>query len=257
MSLDKVSNQSLNALFSFFNYLDSLVFWISSPDFKRQLYVSNGFKSIWGHNGEALQAHPELWLETLLQEDLINCENELNSRTQHGGISTIAFRIVRPDGTTRWLKDISYTLVNSDGNPVAIVGIGESLLPEQWHTIVANIQSETYKPKTMPYLQDFLGIINKEYKLITAQEIKNNSRTHAANNKQLVSINGQVTSVSRRQAECLQYLKQGMSAKQTAKVLKLSPRTIEYYLENLRRKFDCPNKLILVNKLQLIDDLVI
>lgn len=54
--------------------------------------------------------------------------------------------------------------------------------------------------------------------------------------------------LSKRQMECLFYLVRGMSAKQIARKLNLSNRTVEDYLENLKLKFDCTHRSDLVIK---------
>lgn len=45
-----------------------------------------------------------------------------------------------------------------------------------------------------------------------------------------------------REKECLQLLTEGKSAKETAYLLKLSPRTVEFYFENIKNKLTCHNK---------------
>lgn len=48
--------------------------------------------------------------------------------------------------------------------------------------------------------------------------------------------------LSQREKQLLQLLLAGMSAKDTAAILKLSPRTIESYIDNLKKKLSCWSK---------------
>jgi DNA-binding CsgD family transcriptional regulator len=48
--------------------------------------------------------------------------------------------------------------------------------------------------------------------------------------------------LSPREKQCLQLLLEGRSSKETAAILNLSPRTVETYFENLKKKFSCWNK---------------
>jgi steroid delta-isomerase-like uncharacterized protein len=48
--------------------------------------------------------------------------------------------------------------------------------------------------------------------------------------------------LSRRERECLEFLLQGKTAKETAAILALSYRTIESYFENIKKKLKCSNK---------------
>ena len=50
------------------------------------------------------------------------------------------------------------------------------------------------------------------------------------------------TSFSLRERQCLKLLMQGKSAKETAKLLKLSSRTVEFYFENIKNKSNCLDK---------------
>ncbi|KTC97511.1 transcriptional regulator LuxR [Legionella geestiana] len=54
--------------------------------------------------------------------------------------------------------------------------------------------------------------------------------------------------LSERETECFFYLLRGHSAKSIANMLSLSVRTIEYYFENIKNKFNCYSKSELVEK---------
>lgn len=55
--------------------------------------------------------------------------------------------------------------------------------------------------------------------------------------------------LSKRQLSCAEFLLKGMTSKQIATQLNLSPRTIETYIEILKNKFQCHNKTELILKL--------
>ena len=59
--------------------------------------------------------------------------------------------------------------------------------------------------------------------------------------------------VSPRERECLYYLMRGETAKEIARRLNLSPRTIEFYIENMKKKFSCSNRIELIAKIGLIE----
>jgi DNA-binding CsgD family transcriptional regulator len=67
-------------------------------------------------------------------------------------------------------------------------------------------------------------------------------------NSYLISHHFNAIKLTDREAECLFYLLRGKTAKQIARYLGISHRTIEEYFEKLRIKFDASNKYELIDK---------
>lgn len=82
------------------------------------------------------------------------------------------------------------------------------------------------------------GLIYSE-KLMSASYIVGNSFLK----KEKEEIN-----LTSRESECLFFLLRGNTTKKIGKILKLSPRTIEQYVEILRHKFNCTTKSELISK---------
>lgn len=55
--------------------------------------------------------------------------------------------------------------------------------------------------------------------------------------------------LSMRQKECLYYLTKGMPLKQIARILNLSPRTIEHHLESIKTKLGCFTRTQLIERI--------
>jgi DNA-binding CsgD family transcriptional regulator len=53
--------------------------------------------------------------------------------------------------------------------------------------------------------------------------------------------------LTRREAECMVLLLKGKTINGVASVLKLSPRTVEYYIKNMKSKLGCRTKFELVD----------
>ena len=56
--------------------------------------------------------------------------------------------------------------------------------------------------------------------------------------------------LTQREADCIYFLVQGKTIKDTAEELLLSPRTVEFYLKRIKDKFNQPNKKTLLATLQ-------
>lgn len=54
--------------------------------------------------------------------------------------------------------------------------------------------------------------------------------------------------LTKRQKECLTMLLKGMTMKQIAKALHLSPKTVEHYLEAVKKKWNCHSRIELIIK---------
>lgn len=50
------------------------------------------------------------------------------------------------------------------------------------------------------------------------------------------------TYLTPREADCVKLVSQGKKYKETAKALSLSLRTVEFYIQNVKKKFNCRNK---------------
>lgn len=54
--------------------------------------------------------------------------------------------------------------------------------------------------------------------------------------------------LSPRECECIRYMMRGMTTKQMACVMYLSPRTVEGYITNVKNKLDCKNRYEIISK---------
>lgn len=63
----------------------------------------------------------------------------------------------------------------------------------------------------------------------------------------------EISQLTMREHQCIQYLLQGLSNKDIAAKLCLSPRTVEAYLDNIKTKLYCKNKIELIIKLTKYD----
>jgi len=57
------------------------------------------------------------------------------------------------------------------------------------------------------------------------------------------------TYLSQREAECMRYIIQGKTARETADLLMLSHRTVESHIARVKEKFDCNRKSELIEML--------
>ena len=101
------------------------VFWMTNADKTQMLYVSPRYEVIWGRTCESLCDAPSSWLDAIHPADRARVESALP--TQRVATWEATYRIVRPDGSERWIRDRSFPVLGDDGRTARIVGIAEDI----------------------------------------------------------------------------------------------------------------------------------
>jgi diguanylate cyclase (GGDEF)-like protein/PAS domain S-box-containing protein len=102
------------------------VFWLTDPAKNTMLYVSPAYETIWGRSCESLQKSPRTWLEAIHPEDRDRVIKAA-AWDQSTGNYEQEYRIVRPDGTLRWIRDQAFPVRNANGAIYRIAGIAEDI----------------------------------------------------------------------------------------------------------------------------------
>ncbi|MCC6387266.1 MAG: PAS domain S-box protein [Dehalococcoidia bacterium] len=101
------------------------VFWLTDPPKERMLYVSPAYEAIWGRTCDSLIAEPASWLECTVPEDRDRVRKAIGR--QRDGSYDIEYRIVRPGGDVRWIRDRAFPVHNDAGECTAIAGVAEDV----------------------------------------------------------------------------------------------------------------------------------
>lgn len=102
------------------------VFWMTDPAKSQILYISPAYKEIWGRPCESLYEDARNWLEAILPEDRRRVL-EAALQKQVTGAYDEEYRIVRPDGSLRWIHDRAFPIRDGDGRVYRVVGIAEDV----------------------------------------------------------------------------------------------------------------------------------
>ncbi|MGD9310780.1 MAG: PAS domain S-box protein, partial [Desulfosarcina sp.] len=103
------------------------VFWLFDLQDQRVLYVSPAYDQIWGRPRESLYERYDEWGESIHSEDMKHAQETFNHILDTGGGEPREYRIVRPDGTERWISDTGYAVKDGDGKIFRITGIAEDI----------------------------------------------------------------------------------------------------------------------------------
>ena len=102
------------------------VFWMTSPDKSEMLYVSPAYEEIWGRTCHSLYKEPRSWLDAIHPEDRARVMAAAHEK-QVGGAYDEEYRIVRPDGAIRWIRDRGFPVTDHAGQVYRIAGIAEDI----------------------------------------------------------------------------------------------------------------------------------
>ncbi|HAA31554.1 MAG TPA: hypothetical protein DCE56_32440 [Cyanobacteria bacterium UBA8553] len=102
------------------------VFWISDYKSRQILYVSPAYEQIWGRTCESLYTDFRGWLQAIHPLDRERVEAACFKKLYVGDFDE-EYRIVRPDGTIRWVRDRGFPVRNESGEIYRITGIAEDI----------------------------------------------------------------------------------------------------------------------------------
>jgi PAS domain S-box-containing protein len=102
------------------------VFWIKDAVETRTLYVSPAFEQIWGRTCQSIYDHPDSFLESVHPDDRASMSASMTDKENTGGYDG-KYRIIRPDGSVRWIWARDYPVRDKLGNLKRLVGIAEDI----------------------------------------------------------------------------------------------------------------------------------
>ena len=102
------------------------VLWICDAEPRRFIYVSPAYERIWGRTCESLYQRPESFLESIHSEDRDRIHRARGADASDRIVEE-QYRIVRPDGAIRWIRDRRFALRDASGSVRRLVGIAEDV----------------------------------------------------------------------------------------------------------------------------------
>lgn len=102
------------------------VFWMRDAGSLRLSYISPACERVWGLRPEGIAANPESWPEPVQAEDMPIVQDMLNQQ-QKGQTGEAEFRLIRSDGTVRWVWNRYFPVHDESGALTQIVGLAEDI----------------------------------------------------------------------------------------------------------------------------------
>jgi PAS domain S-box-containing protein len=99
--------------------------WLVTPDQSRAVYVNRAYERIWGYPAQTIYSDGMLFLKSLHPDDRDRMLNLI--LRQREGQYQAEFRIIRPDGEVRWIRDVSFPIRDENGTLLRIAGISHDV----------------------------------------------------------------------------------------------------------------------------------
>jgi PAS domain S-box-containing protein len=103
-------------------------FWLTVPGDLQQLgYVSPAFERLWGSPANTFVEERSAWADSVHQEDRERVVLAYRHFTQDISPYDVEYRIVRPDGSLRWVWDRGFPIKDEDGKMYRVAGVAQDV----------------------------------------------------------------------------------------------------------------------------------
>ena len=141
------------------------VVWMTRPDLQESTYVNPAYERVWGRSRQSLIDNPESWLEAVHPEDRERVQATMGRELQHQ-LAIAEYRLIRPDGTIRWVRDQGFAMRNEAGEIYGYGGLAEDIT-EKKQLELSLKASETQKSQILnsavASIVSFRVYANREY----------------------------------------------------------------------------------------------
>ena len=101
------------------------VFWMTTPGITEILYISPAYEKVWGLSRESMYKDPLSFTDAVHPDDRERVLSEFENKP--AGVWDLEYRIVRPDGSVRWIYDRGFPVQDEDGKISKVVGVAADI----------------------------------------------------------------------------------------------------------------------------------
>jgi PAS domain S-box-containing protein len=102
------------------------ILFIVTPDPPRMAYISPAYEEVFGRPCQELYARTDAWIDLVHPEDRLHVLSVFGQSLQ-GAATAMEYRLIRPDGSVRWIHARSFPIQDAQGKLGRIVGIAEDI----------------------------------------------------------------------------------------------------------------------------------
>lgn len=139
------------------------VFFLTTLDLSQILYISSAYEEVWSRTTKSLYEQPSSWFESVHPEDRDRVVTAFTQHLQQEQYFEEEYRIVRPDGSERWVWVRAFHVLNEMGSLERIAGIAEDITKRK--RAEAEILNALCKEKELGDLKSrFVSITSHEFR---------------------------------------------------------------------------------------------
>lgn len=101
------------------------VIWMSTPGIKQMLYINPAYENIWGKSVQSLYENPQSFIESVHPEDQEMLKKGIQGHEK--GQWNYYYRIIKPDGSIRWIEDKGTPIINKKGELCYLCGFARDI----------------------------------------------------------------------------------------------------------------------------------
>jgi PAS domain S-box-containing protein len=101
------------------------VFWLATADLSKMLYISPAYEAVWGQSRESLYRQPRSFFAAIHADDRSRVVEIVEKDRERG--FEVEYRVVRPDGSIRWIRDRGFPIQDDSGRFYRVAGIAEDI----------------------------------------------------------------------------------------------------------------------------------
>lgn len=123
--------------------IDDLV-WAATPDYRKLLYINPAAAEIYGVPLVEMKQSPKTLVDAIHEEDRALADQRM-SQLAEAGWATAEYRIVRPDGSVRWVRERLQMVMEATGQPHHIRGVAQDITSERSAAVALQNADAAYR----------------------------------------------------------------------------------------------------------------
>jgi PAS domain S-box-containing protein len=144
------------------------VFWLSGPDSRQILYISPAVEQLWGQAPAEVYSDTRAWLDAVHPDDRPAVAAMLQEQSC-GLVTDCEFRLVRPDGELRWVRNRGFPVRNAAGEVYRIAGIAEDVT-ERRRAEEAVRAARDYLDSIINCIADPIFVKDRQHRLVLVND---------------------------------------------------------------------------------------